>query len=591
MIRQLARTAAALSLLCLAATTAQAQHQRVTSGVTAAGVPWQAQSLLVGVTSTAAIAAFGDPIYQPSLPISAGMVSLTINFGGPPSICTGTLMPDRQSVLTAAHCVTDGNLGLPISTTAAFYGGTAGDTIVYQSVFASRVNVAQYNVHPSYTGDVFDQNDVAVLRLSAPAPEFAPSFGLYTQDLTGSDFTVWGYGARSEFGGNVGANLNVGRLRQGDNRFDFRLGDSVFGNHWATEFAEPLAQIEHSWLSDFDNGLAANDAGCRALAVGLPAVGTSSQWCDLGRGAREVGLAGGDSGGPSFINGLVAAISSFGVTYGTAAYGDVDTRLNSSFGEFSGYVPMYLHADFINAALVPEPASWLAMALGLLAVLVFVRRRPTGPTAKRSRSKLAAAATAAAGFFAPLGQAHAATPVYTDPAAFLAALQPGAYTESFNSGVVTFQPSFSFAGAGFAYRIEGGAASGAYTDGDFIGNLVANRSLVISFTAGTPLAVGGRFFVVDAGDVVVPNASVSLMLSNGFSTAFSVGSGNEYRGFVSDVPISALVISAPGAGNFNALDQLTVGVVPEPGSGSMLALGTLGMLGWMARRRGVARQH
>jgi hypothetical protein len=243
-------------------------------------------------------------------------------------------------------------------------------------------------VHPSYTGSVIDQNDVAVIRLAAAAPAFAPSFGLYTQDLTGKDFNVWGYGVRSDTGGNVGGNLGTGRLRQGDNRYDFRLGDAVFGTGWATELVEPFARIEHSWLSDFDNGLAANDASCKTVGL-VFGFAANPKWCDLGRGAREVGVAGGDSGGPGFIDGLVASVNSYGLTYGTLAYGDIGPNpcdddpsttaipscLNSSFGEFTGYVPVYLHAGFINAALVPEPGTYLIMALGLVGVGAMARRR------------------------------------------------------------------------------------------------------------------------------------------------------------------------------------------------------------------------
>ena len=366
-------TFAAAAVCILASTGAQA-FERTASGRSSSGVHWQAQSLLVGVTSTATLAGGGSAIYQPTYPTGGGVVALIMNFSSGSFICSGTLMSDRQSVLTAAHCVTDASLGTPISSTAWFYGGPNGDTLVPDSPDATPVAATQYFVHPSYSGRVIDHNDVAVVRLSTPAPAFAPAFGLYTQELSGHDFNVWGYGGRSSGGGNVGANLDTDRLRQGDNRYDFRLGDAAFGTGWASELEEPFAQIAHSWLSDFDNGHAANDAACKTVAVvfGLAA---NPAWCNLGRAAREVGVAGGDSGGPGFIDGLVASVNSYGLTYGEAAYGDVDAALNSSFGEFTGYVPVYLHADFINAALVPEPGACLLMALGLAGMGGAVRRR------------------------------------------------------------------------------------------------------------------------------------------------------------------------------------------------------------------------
>ena len=93
---------AAAALLAVSVSGAQSL-QRTVSGVSASGVQWQAQSMLVGVTSTATIAGLGDAIYQPSYPAAGGVVALILNFPSGSFICSGTLMSDRQSILTAAQ--------------------------------------------------------------------------------------------------------------------------------------------------------------------------------------------------------------------------------------------------------------------------------------------------------------------------------------------------------------------------------------------------------------------------------------------------------------------------------------------------------
>ena len=93
---------------------------------------------------------------------------------------------------------------------------------------------------------------------------FASAFQLYTgTDLTSQSFNITGYGRRSDTGGSVSSNLGTGRLRQGDNRYDFRLGDADFGGFFNGFFDDPslpTAQVAYSYLSDFDNGTAARDA-------------------------------------------------------------------------------------------------------------------------------------------------------------------------------------------------------------------------------------------------------------------------------------------------------------------------------------------
>ncbi|OYU15307.1 MAG: hypothetical protein CFE37_06915 [Alphaproteobacteria bacterium PA4] len=342
---------------------------RTASG-TSNGVNWTAESKIVATGSTGTIpAGNGNPIYWPTRPDRDSVVSLIMNYGaGGTFICTGSLLADRKSILTAGHCVSDGaGTAGPLSTTAYFYNGSNADTVLHTSNASTAIPISQIFVHPDYTGEVIDQNDIAVLRLSVEAPAFALGYNInQSGNLAGQNYTIAGVGGRSSIGGSVGVNAGTGRMREGDNRYDFTLGDAAFGGFFTNRDGNGenffgTAEYANSIVSDFDSGLAANDASCN-LGAGYFG-GSAGQFCDLGRGLREAGSAGGDSGGPQFYKGKVASVTSYGLTFGTG-FGDVDTALNSSFGEYNGFVPTAIHVGFITGAMVPEPGTWAMMIVG-----------------------------------------------------------------------------------------------------------------------------------------------------------------------------------------------------------------------------------
>ncbi len=386
MIAVVSAPAFASASATLSTPTVSSSGARIQTG-SANGLSFIAQSRIVGAGSTATAAAGGNPLYFPNRPAHDGVVALIINRSDGNFICSGALLPDRRSILTAAHCVSDGaGTPNPIATTAFFYNGSNPDHILTNTApgGSTAVAVSNFFVNPNYTGEVIDQNDIAVLRLADFAPSFAQAYGIATTaDLEGQVYNIAGVGGRSTVGGDLGVNAGTGRLRQGFNRYDFRLGDAQFGGFFTDidpdtgENFFGTATIAQSILADFDNGLAANDASCLlGGAFGL----TSSQFCDLGLGIREVSSAGGDSGGPQFINGRIASLTSYGLSFG-ANFGDILAGLQSSFGEFNGFVPTAIHADFINRSLfgaaVPEPATWAMMIIGFGMIGGAARRRRT----------------------------------------------------------------------------------------------------------------------------------------------------------------------------------------------------------------------
>lgn len=329
---------------------------RTQSGTTADGLAWTAQSNIVGQNSTATVAAGGNPLYLATNAQGySGVVGLLMTYSnGDQFVCSGALSGGR--IVTAAHCVSDGYKNGPggkavglVRTQAFFSDGSDADPYFYNSPpGVTAIDVASYNINPGYTGEVIDQNDIAVLTLASAAPIYAQNYGLYTADINGSTFNVAGLGRRSLVGGaegttGLGAGAGPGRRRQGDNVYDFRLGefyDDIGGT----------AEFEFSYLSDFDNGLAANDPSCNLFGR-----------CGAFQGIREVSIAGGDSGGPGFINGQLASVNSYGLTFGIAN-GDFKAGLQSSWGEFNGFVPIFVHENFIAG--VPEPSTWAMLILG-----------------------------------------------------------------------------------------------------------------------------------------------------------------------------------------------------------------------------------
>ncbi|MEM9245090.1 MAG: hypothetical protein AAGA67_05030, partial [Cyanobacteria bacterium P01_F01_bin.153] len=96
---------------------------------------------------------------------------------------------------------------------------------------------------------------------------------------------------------------------------------------------------------DFDNGSPQNDAFGRDF--GTP---------DLGLGQAEIGAAGGDSGGPAFINGQIAGIASYGGSPESPG-ADLTPTNDTSFGEFFGDTRVSFYQGWIDVTLAQSNAG------------------------------------------------------------------------------------------------------------------------------------------------------------------------------------------------------------------------------------------
>jgi secreted trypsin-like serine protease len=304
------------------------------SGTLPSGPGVQAYNPIVAAPSVPAIDS--PPFLTPRGAGYDGVAALLIQWPDGGFLCTGSLLTSRD-ILTAAHCLA-GDDGTPqaLSIEAIFFPAPTG-TLSYTTT--------QYVVHPDYTGDVIDDNDIALIRLNEIADPSLDRYGLYAGPGTTEPVEFIGFGQRGD--GSSGATLPAGLRRRGFNQFEVIIGSII--------------------LTDFDNGLPQNDAFCVALGVCQP--GTFG----LGLGPFESTIAGGDSGGPALLNGQIIGVASFGLTAGIPG-GDIDNELNSTFGELSGHVFVGHHRDFIQPNLIPEPGTWLLVASSVV-VLGALRRR------------------------------------------------------------------------------------------------------------------------------------------------------------------------------------------------------------------------
>ncbi|MFW5692658.1 MAG: hypothetical protein ACOCWL_00435, partial [Thermoguttaceae bacterium] len=242
---------------------------------------------------------------------------------------SGILLWTGRHILTAAHVVDAGG-GTPVGMIGVEFDLPGGLTTI---------NATEIYIHPGWTGDILDANDLAIIVLPSEAPPQAERYNIYrgtnplNQVVDFVGYGTQGQGAEDSYDGLKRRESNVfeyyGEQLNGLPLADFGMGMGTF------DIPEGALLIY-----DFDSGLPENDVF--GLLFGRN---------DLGLGQEEGSASHGDSGGPVFLNGLVAGVTSGGFEYTNA---DSDAiPFNVSFGTIGMYSNTAYYADWIDTV-----ANW-----------------------------------------------------------------------------------------------------------------------------------------------------------------------------------------------------------------------------------------